>query len=89
MKKHTIYNIEVTEINKARREKLHLMIDTLDKVVGALGNVLNEEQMALDNLPDGLADSERASKMDDAIDSMESAIAEIEMAQDFLRDAAV
>jgi len=65
------------------------MIDTLDKVVGALGNVLNEEQMALDNLPDGLADSERASKMDDAIDSMESAIAEIEMAQDFLRDAAV
>ena len=64
------------------------MIDTLDKVVGALGNVLNEEQMALDNLPDGLADSERASKMDDAVDSMESAIAEIEMAQDFLRDAA-
>lgn len=88
MKKHTKYNIEVTEINKARREKLYLMIDTLDKVVGALGNVLNEEQMALDNLPDGLADSERASKMDDAVDSMESAIAEIEMAQDFLRDAA-
>ncbi len=67
-------------MNKQRREKIrHLktqidLIQTdLKKVSGELSSILNEEQDAFDNMPEGLQSSYRGMCSEDAIDSMEEA----------------
>lgn len=67
-------------MNKQRREKIRqfkIQIDLiktdLKKVSSELSSILNEEQDAFDNMPEGLQGSLRGMCSEDAIDSMEEA----------------
>ncbi len=53
-------------MNDARRKRLVL-------IVAELGTLVDEEQDALDNLPDSLQDSENALAMENCVDVMETA----------------
>ena len=61
-------------MNKARRKRLNEYIAELERIKDGIESVMNDEQDALDNLPDGLQGSERADAMNDACDEMDNAI---------------
>ena len=65
-------------MNKQRREKIRQLKTQIDliktdlkKVSSELSSILNEEQDAFDNMPEGLQSSYRGMCSEDAIDSME------------------
>lgn len=67
-------------MNKQRREKIRQLKTQIDliqtdlkKVSSELSSILNEEQDAFDNMPEGLQSSYRGMCSEDAIDSMEEA----------------
>ena len=80
-------------MNKQRREKirqLKIQIDLiktdLKKVSSELSSILNEEQDAFDNMPEGLQASLRGMCSEDAIDSMEEASEKIDEVIELLGD---
>lgn len=67
-------------MNNQRREKIRQLKTQIDliktdlkKVSGELSSILNEEQNAFDNMPEGLQSSYRGMCSEDAIDNMEEA----------------
>lgn len=60
-------------MNKKRRSKLEMLYGQICDIVDRLRDILTEERDAFDNIPENLQDSELASSMDEAIDSIESA----------------
>ena len=75
-----ILDLEVRKMNKQRREKIRQLkarfqdIQTeLKQASSELSSILNEEQDAFDNMPEGLQSSYRGMCSEDAIDSMEEA----------------
>lgn len=72
-------------MNKARRKRLDDVIEQLEKfdemrqdIMALIEDIQNEEQECLDSLPDNLSESERAEKMGEAIDNMQSAYDELD-----------
>ena len=61
-------------MNNARRKKLKDVVSVLEKAKCDVESVLNDEQDAFDNLPDGLQGTERADAMDNACDELDSAL---------------
>ncbi len=57
-------------MNKERRERLSEVATTIEEARGQIQGIIDEEQDAVDNLPDSLQDSDRACKMMDAISDM-------------------
>ena len=73
-----ILDLEVRKMNKQRREKIRQLKTQIDliktdlkKASSALFSILNEEQDAFDNMPEGLQSSCRGMCSEDAIDNME------------------
>lgn len=62
-------------MNKDRREKLLEVLSTIDEVRSQIQDVIDEENEAIDNLPESLQGSERAMKMTNGIEYIESLIA--------------
>ena len=54
-------------MNNTRRKKIAKAIELIEKAVEILEDVKNEEQEAIDNMPENLAGSERAEKMEEYI----------------------
>ena len=80
-------------MNKQRREKirqLKIQIDTikidLKKASSELSSILNEEQDAFDNMPEGLQSSLRGMCSEDAIDNMEEASDKLDEVIELLND---
>ena len=72
-------------MNKIRRKELAHIVAKLEELEAlhleikeALEAVLDEEQEALDNLPESLQESERGEQMQEYIDTMESALDDLE-----------
>lgn len=72
-------------MNKDRRKSLEAIrsrLESLADVVATLRDdieyIQSDEQQALDNLPDSMADSDRASAMQEAIDAMDSAMSDLD-----------
>ena len=68
-------------MNKIRRKSLRTILGQMDElstvletVKEALQDVLNEEQEAYDNLPEGLQESDRGQQMQEYIDALEGVV---------------
>lgn len=80
-------------MNKQRREKIRQLKTEIDliktdlkKVSSELSFILNEEQNAFDNMPEGLQSSYRGMCSEDAIDSMEEASEKLDGVIELLND---
>lgn len=58
-------------MNKQRREELLEVIDLLDDAANRLSEIRDDEQDALDSMPEGLQASSRGDAMQEAIDKMD------------------
>ena len=58
-------------MNKERREELLEVVDILDEAIGRLSEIRDDEQDALDSMPDGLQESSRGMVMQEALDTMD------------------
>lgn len=65
-------------MNKERRKKLACVINKLQDNASILMAIQEEEQMAFDNLPEGLQTSEKGEKMEEAASQLEEAVSQIE-----------
>jgi len=74
-------------MNKARRKILTQIIDQLEALETTLEELTVEEQGALDNIPDSLAQSDRAISLQEAVDAMESAAVSLEEAREAIGTA--
>ena len=80
-------------MNKQRREKIRQLKTQIDlikidlkKTSSELSSILNEEQDAFDNMPEGLQNSLRGMCSEDAIDSMEEASEKLDEVIELLND---
>lgn len=80
-------------MNKNRREKINMLKAKLQsaqyelkQISSELSSILNEEQDAYDNMPEGLQSSYRGMCFEDAIDSMEEASEKLDEVIELLND---
>ena len=76
-------------MNKERKERLAEVETTIEDAIDQIQYIVDEEQEAIDNLPDSLQDSQRVMSMYDAIDNMEGLITTLEGARSELGDVLV
>jgi len=74
-------------VNKTRRMSLRLAIEHLTSAASIITTAKEDEQYALDNMPENLQDSERCEAMESAVDKLEDAIASISEARDYVDEA--
>jgi flagellar biosynthesis chaperone FliJ len=72
-------------MNKDRRNKLSNIIIEIEQVKGKLQEILNEEEMVFDNMPENLQCSMRGEEseesiehMNEAVDALDNAIEQLE-----------
>ncbi|MFR8276036.1 MAG: hypothetical protein ACLU98_06755 [Desulfovibrio fairfieldensis] len=58
-------------MNKERRKRLDEVMALVSEARGQLEEIAGEEREAVDNLPDGLRESERGERMEEIADSLE------------------
>lgn len=73
-------------MNKERKRELLDVTDILDDAVTSIQDVIDEEQESFDNLPPGLQDSKRGTKMEDAIVFMEGLVSDIEAVEQKIKN---
>ena len=73
-------------MNAKGRKELQGLIEKLDEVKTDLEFMQEDEQSKLDNLPEGIQDSERGEAMQNAIDQLEYACDSIQEAIDNLQE---
>lgn len=71
-------------MNKDRRERLKSTLDALEAAFDELDCIQEEEEAALDNLPENLRESERASQMENNIEEIQDAVSDMREAYDRL-----
>lgn len=71
-------------MNKLRRSKLSEAIVHLDSAIQIISDVRDDEQDAMDNIPENLQSSDMYNDMENAVDTMEDAIDELENISDCL-----
>ena len=74
-------------MNKLRRKQIDEIQDKLAVLREMIDEVLTDEQEALDNLPEGLQESERGEAMQQAIDALEDALNNCDEIDSYLEDA--
>ena len=74
-------------MNGRRREKLRRASEYLGFAKELIEKAMDEEQDTLDNLPENLSESDRAAKMENAVDSLEDASSGIDDVMDSVREA--
>lgn len=73
-------------MNKERRARLAEVDDLLMEAVDDITEIVEDEQEAFDNLPEGLQCSSRGEAMEEAIDEMNSIINDIENVRERIQD---
>lgn len=61
-------------MNKARREEIKKVVDYIESAYMILDEIKDEEEEAFNNLPDGIAESERGEMMEENVDTMDDCI---------------
>ena len=72
-------------MNKKRREKL--AISAIERAEQIIDFVKDDEELALDNIPENLHDSDKASAMEDAVEHLGEALDHIRQAQEEIEQA--
>ena len=65
-------------MNKQRRQKIRYVRKEIENCKESLQKILDEEQDYFDNMPENLQGSVRGSDSEDAIDTMENCIEDLE-----------
>lgn len=73
-------------MNKQNRKELQGYVDSLEEIRSNIETMMEEEQSKLDNMPEGLQESERGEAMQNAIDQMEYGIDSLQEAIDNLSE---
>lgn len=60
-------------MNKARRKRIQEVIDKIEKIKDEIYDIQLEEEIAFDNMPEGLQSSERGEISEEAIEFLDSA----------------
>lgn len=74
-------------MNQERRTKIDKALALMADAKAIIEEVLDEEQEAYDNMPEGLQASERGEAMQEAITNLEDANSSAEEIEDYLEDA--
>lgn len=74
-------------MNKNRRMKLAEALAHLRAAERIVESAIDEEEDSMNNLPDGISDSERYEKMENAVDSLSSAADSIGEAIESIEEA--
>ena len=75
-------------MNKDRRLRIRSVIQTIQECADTVSSIRDEEEMAMDGLPENLQYSDRYTAMEDAAGYLESAESALEEAVQNLEDAA-
>ena len=73
-------------MNNLRRKELRKAMELLSEARGLIESVMDEEQDAFDNLPEGLQCSDRGEAMEEMISTMEDVISSLEEAKISIED---
>lgn len=73
-------------MNKQNRKDLQGFVDSLDEIKCAIEQMQCDEEEKFDNLPEGIQESERGDKFQEAIENLESSASSIEEAIDYLNE---
>jgi len=65
-------------MNNDRRKNLKKAVKMINEARDIVDDVMNEEQMAFDNLPEGLQEAERGIEMEDNVSELESITSDID-----------
>ena len=65
-------------MNNIRRKQLAAIMERLEELKSDIELVLEEEQEAMDNVPESLWGSERYERMEEAVSNMEEAVSGLE-----------
>jgi len=74
-------------MNKAKRQKLKLADDLLERAKSVVDEVLHDEEDSLYGLPENLENSMRAEAMEEAVSLLDDALTSIEDAQQAIEEA--
>lgn len=74
-------------MNKARRTRLAAIYDKITELQEMIGEIRDEEQEAMDNMPESLQGSERYETMEAAVSALEEAIDNMGYAADSVEEA--
>jgi hypothetical protein len=74
-------------VNNERRKRLTALSQQLAELKDEIQSVLDEEEEAFNNLPEGLQGGERSDAMQTAITSLDAAVCTLEEAGDQLTEA--
>ena len=69
-------------MNAQRRKRIIQAVSMISNARELLEEILEEENDAYDNMPESLQDSDRGSRMQDYISSIEDAISQLEEAEE-------
>lgn len=73
-------------MNAKIRKEIAKHIEALIEITDKLESIRDDESEKYDNMPDGLQNSERGEKMQEAIDNLDSTISAIEEAVEYLEN---
>lgn len=73
-------------MNKQRRTRLAKLVDILDEATAELTEIRDEEEEALENMPDSLRESERGQAIEEAHGTLDNAVVELESLTDEIRE---
>lgn len=73
-------------MNAKQRKELQGYVDQLEEIKSCLETMQEDETEKLDNMPEGLQESERGESMQEAIDTLEGAAQSIEEAIDYINE---
>ncbi len=74
-------------MNNQRRKEIAEISEEIEAIKARLESVLEEEQEAYDNLPEGIQDSDRGERMSEAISSLENALYDFDTIVENLSEA--
>jgi len=73
-------------MNKQRRKELQVQVDIITEIRNKLELLMEAEQTAFDNLPEGLQMSEKGEQMEQAVSNLEEAITSLDDVNSLLED---
>ena len=73
-------------MNKQRRARIVELVAKIEEIQGEISMILDEEQEAFDNLPEGIQTSERGEKMEEAVSLLGDVDGSLEEAKNILEE---
>ena len=73
-------------MNAERRKRRDSIGEILSAIISDIEELKDDEEGALENMPESLQESERGEKMRENVDSLEEIISELESQRDYLSE---